>query len=133
MNLIRSILMSLILSTASSGLWPDSARSAEDGNWTSVLTTTKGGPRCAKEYNVPFQISDGILSAQTKADGLAWIIKGTVKENGDVRGRGTGVVIGAPVQRFFVTLKGKLGAQSGSGTWKTTAGCSGTIAIAKTG
>ena len=116
MKFIHSIPMTLILFTALSGLWPDNVRSAEDGYWVSVLTTTKGGPRCAKEYTVPFQVMDGILSAETKAHGLAWIIKGKVKDNGDVSGRGTGVVIGAPVQRFFVSLKGTLGAQSGSGT-----------------
>jgi hypothetical protein len=127
------LLVMLLFFTAFSGLWPDSARSVEDGYWISVLTTKKGGPRCAKEYTIPFQIADGSLSAETKADGLAWIIKGKVKDNGDVSGRGTGVVIGAPVQRFFVSLKGTLGAQSGTGTWKTTAGCSGTIAIAKSG
>jgi hypothetical protein len=55
-----------------------------------------------------------------------------VKDNGDVRSRATGVMIGSPVNRFFARINGTTGARSGSGTWKTTGGCAGTMAMAKT-
>jgi hypothetical protein len=122
----------MITSLFLGGLMPIQAYAAENGNWIAILKTVNGGSRCAKEYRVSFRIEDGLLSGETRADGIAWTIKGKVKDNGDVRSRATGVMIGSPVNRFFARITGTAEARSGSGKWKTTGGCAGTMTMRKT-
>ena len=125
---IRIMFLSLFLA----GLMPVQAFAADNGNWLTILKTVNGGSRYAKEYRLSFRIEDGELSGETRADGIAWTIKGKVKDNGDVNSRATGVMIGSPVNRFFARISGKATAKSGSGTWKTTGGCAGTMTMSKT-
>jgi hypothetical protein len=122
----------MILSLVMASLIPVQAFAADNGNWLAILKTVNGGSRCAKEYRISFQINDGVLSGVTRADGIAWTIKGKVKGNGDVKSRATGVMIGSPVNRFFARINGTSTAKSGSGTWKTTGGCAGTMTMSKT-
>ena len=125
---IRIAILSLFLA----GMVPVHAFAAENGNWIAVLKTVNGGSRCAKEYRLTFQVADGELSGVTRADGIAWTIKGKIKANGDIKSRATGVMIGSPVNRFFARITGTANGNSGSGTWKTTGGCAGTMTMSKT-
>ena len=94
---------------------PASAPGAYDGQW-SVVVSSKDG-LCSGAYRYPVKIVNGaVRPAERGNDGIA--VRGRVEADGRVS-----VDVGRGDLRAHGT--GRLSQSSGSGTWRSTTGCTG--------
>ena len=96
---------------------------ASDGLWSVLIVTEKG--TCDRGYRYPVRIVRGVVK---HADGA--------NSSFDIRGRARGGRITVTVSRGSQSASGsgRIGATSGTGTWRTKSGeCSGTWTAEKRG
>jgi hypothetical protein len=84
------------------------AKSAFDGTWAVIITTTSGG--CDPTYRYVLHVADGVVSPDAKESSGVIDISGKVDSSGQVKVR-----VGRGQQHANGT--GKLAANAGAGTW----------------
>ena len=87
-----------------------------DGKWSVVLVTESG--MCDARYNYSLSVQDGQIRPVSKASTNGATVSGRVGSDGSVG-------LNVSTSAASGSASGRLGAQSGSGTWRVSALCSG--------
>jgi hypothetical protein len=121
MRLFTSLAVSLAAMTVSGTAMAQKAPQQFDGNWSVQVLTQKGD--CEKVYRYPIKVENGTISYGGQ-EGIS--ASGGVGKSGALKGS-----ISAGDRRADVV--GRVSGTSGTGTWKTSTGCSGNWTAEKRG
>ncbi len=91
-----------------------------DGDWVFIIKTQVGSGCSASPGKV--SITNGKIKGSLKTEGTIQRVRGKIKDDGTFKGT---------VGRGLAFYEGKATPKSGSGTWKNSFGCRGTVTIRK--